>query len=60
MTTLSQEIQDKDIIIFDKSVSKDITPPNPPHGMERAQLLDPSLRIGEGVGGEVTTITGII
>jgi len=28
--------------------------PNPPHYVEREQLLDPSLRIGEGVGGEVT------
>jgi len=41
--------------IFSKWVYKVLSNsphPNPPHYMERAQLLDPSLRIGEGVGGE--------
>jgi len=41
------------MLVLQENIAKVITPPNPPHGMERAQLLDPSLRIGEGVGGEV-------
>ena len=40
------------LVLQEKSL-KIISPPHPPHGMERASLLDPSLKIGEGVRGEV-------
>jgi len=69
-TDIKEYLKDTEVIIFNKTVTKEITPPQPSplHG-EGAVMIIPSLMpapyislrgIGEGVGSEVTTITGVI
>jgi len=47
-TDITKYLQDSEVIVFDKTVTKEITPPQP------------SPLHGEGAGGEVTTISGLV